>query len=523
MNNMKINNLFRNAALFLALGSVVFLLSCSDDDDPVAPPEAGFTFVVDNETGVVTFTNTSTGDGNAYAWDFDDGNTSTDESPTNTYAESGSYEVALTATNEGGSDTNTQTVTVALASTDTEAPVITLTGDAEVEVELGGTFTDAGATATDNIDGDISSSITVGGDAVDVNKAGTYVITYDVSDAAGNAATQVTRTVKVRYPGGLVSNGDFEGSSTDPWIVNFGDPAVVPTQTEGTNTFFIVNIESADPNQPFLVNLSQVVTIEQGKTYKLSFDASSDVERAFIAGIGLNGGSFAASIETVNVTTSTNRYDLELAASFGEDGVDNRVLFDLAGETGVVVLDNISLVEIESTTSEPDDAPAAPTVAEANVISLFSDAYTDVTVDTWSAEWDDASQEDLEIAGNNIKKITFGSSAGGFLGVDFSSNSFDATEMTHFHMDYWIADDFAAGQILNPKWSNHAGGAEVNAFEYTNAIGDGQSGSWQSLDIAIADFAQGSGTTRDNLAQFILATAATLNVVYIDNIYLYKN
>ena len=33
--------------------------------------------------------------------------------------------------------------------------------------------------------------------AVDVNTVGTYTVTYNVSDAAGNAATQVTRTVNI--------------------------------------------------------------------------------------------------------------------------------------------------------------------------------------------------------------------------------------------------------------------------------------------------------------------------------------
>ena len=116
-----------------------------------------------------------------------------------------------------------------------------------------------------------------------------------------------------------------------------------------------------------------------------------------------------------------------------------------------------------------------------------------------------------------MKKVTFGDN-GGFLGIDFSSDAFDATAFTHFHMDFWISDAITAGQVLNPKWSNHANGAEVNAFEYTNAVS--QSGQWVSLDIPITDF--GGDTTRDNLAQFILATANTLDEVFIDNIYLYK-
>jgi hypothetical protein len=64
--------------------------------------------------------------------------------------------------------------------------VITLLGESEVSLELGSTYTDAGATAVDNIDGDITSNIAVVS-TVDVNTVGTYTVTFNVSDAAGNA------------------------------------------------------------------------------------------------------------------------------------------------------------------------------------------------------------------------------------------------------------------------------------------------------------------------------------------------
>ena len=84
-----------------------------------------------------------------------------------------------------------------LYATDHTIPVITRVGDTTVSLELGSTYTDAGATAVDNIDGTITSSIVADTSAVNVNAVGTYTVTYNVSDAAGNAATQVTRTVQV--------------------------------------------------------------------------------------------------------------------------------------------------------------------------------------------------------------------------------------------------------------------------------------------------------------------------------------
>ncbi len=82
------------------------------------------------------------------------------------------------------------------STVDTTAPVISLNGASPMDVALGATFSDPGASATDNVDGDISANIIVGG-SVDTAVAGSYQLTYNVSDAAGNAAVQVIRTVNV--------------------------------------------------------------------------------------------------------------------------------------------------------------------------------------------------------------------------------------------------------------------------------------------------------------------------------------
>ncbi|MGB5396339.1 MAG: immunoglobulin-like domain-containing protein [Gammaproteobacteria bacterium] len=79
---------------------------------------------------------------------------------------------------------------------DATAPVISLKGDTTVGVELGSIYTDPGATATDDIDGDISARITTKGE-VDTNTLGSYVVTYEVKDSGGNAAIPVARFVIV--------------------------------------------------------------------------------------------------------------------------------------------------------------------------------------------------------------------------------------------------------------------------------------------------------------------------------------
>jgi hypothetical protein len=78
-----------------------------------------------------------------------------------------------------------------------DAPQVRLAGQSTISIERGAVYTDPGASAEDPEDGDISGSIVIGGDTVDTNAEGTYLITYNVTDSEGLAADEVTRTVTV--------------------------------------------------------------------------------------------------------------------------------------------------------------------------------------------------------------------------------------------------------------------------------------------------------------------------------------
>lgn len=79
---------------------------------------------------------------------------------------------------------------------DTTAPVITLNGPSTVYVAQDSTYTDQGAIAIDDRDGNITDDI-VPTSNVNTAVLGTYTVTYNVDDAAGNSATPVVRTVEV--------------------------------------------------------------------------------------------------------------------------------------------------------------------------------------------------------------------------------------------------------------------------------------------------------------------------------------
>jgi VCBS repeat-containing protein len=89
---------------------------------------------------------------------------------------------------------------------DSNAPVIALRGEPTVNLQIDSPYSDAGATATDKEDGDVTSRIVVT-NPVNTTVLGTYTITYNVTDMSGNAAKPVTRTVNVQPQAAALEGG----------------------------------------------------------------------------------------------------------------------------------------------------------------------------------------------------------------------------------------------------------------------------------------------------------------------------
>ena len=166
-------------------------------------------------------------------------------------------------------------------------------------------------------------------------------------------------------------------------------------------------------------------------------------------------------------------------------------------------------------------APVPPARDPADVISLFSNAYTNRPVTTWSADWDDSDVADLQIAGDDVKKYSFTN----FAGIDFSSDKFDASSMTHFHIDIWTPDEVMSKSLSIKNVDFGGGAAEASSHILTvvhTASGDVPAlatGSWVSVDVPITAFA--GNQTRSDLAQMVLSS--NLSTLYVDNIYFYKS
>ena len=98
---------------------------------------------------------------------------------------------------------------------DTTKPVITLLGAKKVTINVGDKYKDAGATAEDNIDGNLTNKIKKSG-KVDTKKAGTYTIKYTVTDKAGNKASK-SRIVIVKEGKSTTS----KTKDTTPPVITF--------------------------------------------------------------------------------------------------------------------------------------------------------------------------------------------------------------------------------------------------------------------------------------------------------------
>ena len=231
---------------------------------------------------------------------------------------------------------------------DTTPPVITLLGSNPESVQYNSSYVDIGATATDDTDGDLTSSI-VTSNPVDTSVIGAYTVTYNVDDSSGNAASQVTRTVNVvdnTIPTVLASPPEGLYNSTQNITLTASDPSIIYYTTNGddpTTSSPIYNSPISVGSSKVLKFFAKTLTGNSGPitTATYTIDTISPV-------ITINGNSF----ETVDVfstyvdagATANDNLDGNLTSSIvTTDPVDTSVLgtytvtynvFDSAGNSG---------------------------------------------------------------------------------------------------------------------------------------------------------------------------------------------
>lgn len=149
-------------------------------------------------------------------------------------------------------------------------------------------------------------------------------------------------TASLGFAQNLVTNGDFQTGSAAPWYNN----AANVVDLGGGNFVNQANIAAA--GNPWDVNLSQDVVLEDGKTYRFTFDAFTDAltgSRTIIAGLGQNNAPYAALTYTPTLTSTPQTFSYDITINYG-NAVTDRVIFDMGAAVGYVFIDNVSVVEV---------------------------------------------------------------------------------------------------------------------------------------------------------------------------------
>jgi hypothetical protein len=270
------------------------------------------------------------------------------------------------------------------------------------------------------------------------------------------------------------------------------------------------------------INLSyQGIALADGETIDVSgmdylhMDVwTADLEKIETSLISLTNGEKPV-VKDLNANQWTS-IDIPISA-FTSQGLTVADIFQLklvgtpwAG--GSVYVDNIYFYKDAEALSTAAPTPALPA---GNVISLFSDSYTNVGIATWHTDWSNAVLEETAVAGNAVKKY----SDLDFVGIEPVS-PIDASAMTHFHVDVW-SSDFTEFRIKLVDFGSDGGYAGGDDKEHEIVITAPAKGTWVSLDIPLSDFT--GLTTKAHIAQLIYSgNPSGAHTIYIDNVYFHN-
>ncbi|OYU80729.1 MAG: hypothetical protein CFE23_08405 [Flavobacterium sp. BFFFF1] len=160
----------------------------------------------------------------------------------------------------------------------------------------------------------------------------------------------------------------------------------------------------------------------------------------------------------------------------------------------------------------PLTAAPDPTLPQSSVISMYSNVYTNVPVDTWKTSWTPAQVglTDLQIAGNDTKKYTNLN----YVGIETVTNPLNVNGMTHLNMNVW-SHNFTVFKVklvdLGADGTFGGGDNVEHEITYTTPA----SAQWITYHIPLSAFT--SLVTKGHIAQLILASSDAN--VYIDNVY----
>ena len=324
----------------------------------------------------------------------------------------------------------------------------------------------------------------------------------------------------------LFSNA-YTDVTVDGWSTDWDQAFVEDIQIEGNDTKLYTNLTYAA-----ITFETETIDASGMDFFHMDIWTPNDTSAPAVFNVKLvdygpdgvfDGGDDTESEVSFNETTMDSEtwvsLDIPMINFGGLASREHLAMLIISGDPNTVYVDNVYFYTGGTGPAVPEIAAPTPTQLQENVVSLYSNAYTDVTVDTWSAEWDQAEVADIQIEGNDTKLYT----SLVFAGIEFTSQTIDATDMTHFSMDVWTPDSTADPAVFKVKLVDFGadgawgGGDDVeDELIFDENVMD--TAAWVSLDIPLTDFA--GLTTTGHLAQMIIS--GDPNTVYIDNIYFYN-
>jgi hypothetical protein len=245
--------------------------------------------------------------------------------------------------------------------TDTQAPTIALNGPSSVTVECHTSYTDEGATATDNCS---PAPTPTSNSNVNTDVPGNYTVVWSVTDGGGHTAT-VTRNVTVV-------------DTTKPVItLNGANPLTVECHTSFTDPGATAS-DSCDTSVP--VNVAGTVNADAVGTYTLTYTATDD-----------SGNAAVAVTRTVNVVDTTkpvitlngaNPVKVLLGGTYVEQGAtatDSCAGSFAATPSGTVNTGVIGTYVITYTATDPSGNAAVPVTRTVKVIYDFDGFFSPVS------------------------------------------------------------------------------------------------------------------------------------------------
>ena len=312
-------------------------------------------------------------------------------------------------------------------------------------------------------------------------------------EAAGNNVVQTVKTAGADTFAGTTLSENLGGTPNDP-----GFASTIPFADDAS----VISVRVWSPAADVAVRLKVESSVDAG----ISVETESLTTTA--------GAWQTIQFEFKNEVAGTPA--LDFAAAYNK----LTIFFDFGSnpaEDATYYWDDVIFTGTTTVGEEPEPMEPAPTptVDPAFVISMFSDAYTDVPVDTWLTTWSAAQLEDIEIQGNPTKKY----SELDFAGIEtVGPNAIDlvTTEMTHLHVDFWSPNSETFRIKLVDFDDDGFGGDNDTEFEIPFELDQEE---WVSLDIPLEDF---EGMNQENISQFIISSLPEgSSVVYLDNVYFY--